>query len=138
MFKLVQRIRDRKKRKGMLFIEIVVVLGLVIAITSWVFMKYSNSQITSRITQMHNDLRTISTAAVAYSASALDGSFPSTVSEAGFTLPAANSRTGIEEKFLPKDMPDPWGGTYTIDTTNRTVSCAGSQKEKVPATKKDF
>ena len=122
----------------MTLIEMLFVLGIILALANWMFSSYSDAQKSTRITQMHNDLRTISVAAVAYSSLAKDGSVPTAVTEAAFTLPAANSLDGQERKFLTGNIKDPWGGTYVIDASKNTVTCAGSEKEKVAPLTREF
>lgn len=140
MFKTIQRLLHQRaqKRKGSMIIEVLFVLSIFLFISGFIFVNLSDSQKTARITQAKNDLRVISTAAVGYSALAKDGSMPTTVSAAAFTLSADNSVDGQEHKFLKKDMSDPWGGSYTIDAANRTVTCAGNDKEKVSPIVSDF
>lgn len=124
----------KKKRNGFSMMEIMIALVVIIALSAGTFFVYSEVQITRKTSQMNTDMRAIAAAATSYSMLSKNGTVPNgTVTASLFALTADNSLDGQARTFLTGDLKDPWGASYTINNTARTITCAGNTADKVPA-----
>lgn len=130
-----------KKRKGFSFMEVLLALVLIVAMSVGAFFALNTAQQTRKMAQMNNDMDAIVNGLLAYEQLNINGSLPATLQACSAGLTAANSIDGASHTNLLKwtksttaanaagvaagagSFVDPWGTAYGYDSAARTVTC---------------
>ena len=130
-----------KKRKGFSFMEVLLALVLIVAMSVGAFFALNTAQQTRKMAQMNNDMDAIVNGLLAYEQLNINGSLPATLQACSAGLTAAQSIDGASHTNLLKwtksttaanapgtaagagSFVDPWGQAYGYDSSARTVTC---------------
>lgn len=119
-----------KKRKGFTMVELVMVLGVIIALGAIALFSYAQVQHMSRMAQMTSDMEAIANGCLAYQALNITSTPPDTLADLVTGLTANESLDGIAHtdfvtstKAPDGNYLDPWGNAYTYDSAARSISC---------------
>lgn len=119
-----------KKRNGFTLVELVMVLGVIIALGAIALFSYAQVQHMSRMAQMTSDMEAIANGCLAYQALSVTSTPPDTLADLVTGLTADESLDGIAHtdfvtstKAPDGNYLDPWGNVYTYDAAARTISC---------------
>lgn len=129
--------KTAKKRKGFSFMEVLLALVLIVAMSVGAFFALNTAQQTRKLAQMNNDMDAIVNSVLTYEALALNGELPETLSACAAGLTAANSIDGAAHTNILKwnrsttnasaaidnnAFKNPWNGAYTYNKVNRTLT----------------
>ena len=141
-----------KKCKGFSFMEVLLALVLIVAMSVGAFFALNTAQQTRKMAQMNNDMDAIVNGLLSYEALALDGQLPATLQACSAGLTAANSIDGASHTNLLKwtksttganaagtaadanSFKDPWGVAYSYNKAARTLSCTPNDPAGEPMT----
>ena len=129
------------KRKGFSFMEVLLALVLIVAMSVGAFFALNTAQQTRKMAQMNNDMDAIVNGLLAYEQLNVNGSLPATLQACSAGLTAAESIDGASHTNLLKwtksttaanaagtaagagSFVDPWGAAYGYDSSARTITC---------------
>lgn len=139
MEKMTKKINElgckARKRKGFSFMEILVSLVLIVALSVGAFFMFNEAQQTRKMAQMNNDMDAIVNGLLTYESLNIDSQLPAGADSEGLKLlvtglPAANSIDGVAHANLVRSTKatdgafvDPWGQAYKYSQSDRTLSC---------------
>ena len=130
-----------KKRKGFSFMEVLLALVLIVAMSVGAFFALNTAQQTRKMAQMNNDMDAIVNGLLAYEQLNINGSLPATLQACSAGLSAADSIDGASHTNLLKwtksttganapgtaadanSFKDPWGQAYGYNSETRTLTC---------------
>ena len=125
-----------KKRKGFSFMEVLLALVLIVAMSVGAFFALNTAQQTRKMAQMNNDMDAIVNAVLTYEALNVSGTLPATLTACATGLTADQSLDGSAHSNILKwtksttsastaakddSFKNPWGGAYTYSQKDRTL-----------------
>lgn len=121
----------KRKKPGFSFMEILVSLVLIVALSVGAFFVFNEAQQTRKLAQMHNDMDAIMEGLLAYEATNIDSELPDDLNQLiSPGLSADESVDGAKHenfmhsyKFGNQGFRDPWGGSYIYTKTDRSLTC---------------
>jgi len=120
-----------KKRKGSLLVDVAIAMIVIMILIIGGLVGYQEIKDNANRTAANQELQTLKSAMVSYIGLSKSSSAPSDLGGLITGLTAANSiDNSAHVNFVQKDgwtssassFVDPWGNTYTLSTTNRTIS----------------
>ena len=148
----ISALRKKSRHKGFSFMEVLLALVLIVAMSVGAFFALNTAQQTRKMAQMNNDMDAIVDGLLAYESLALDGQLPATLQACSAGLTAAQSIDGVTHTNLLKwtksttganaagtaagadSFKDPWGVAYSYDKAARTLSCTPNDPSGSPMT----
>ena len=137
----ISALRKKNRRKGFSFMEVLLALVLIVAMSVGAFFALNTAQQTRKMAQMNNDMDAIVNGLLAYEQLNVNGSLPDTLQACSAGLTADNSIDGASHTNLLKwtkattaanapgtaagegSFKDPWGNAYGYSKKDRTVTC---------------
>lgn len=136
MEKMTKKINElgckARKRKGFSFMEILVSLVLIVALSVGAFFMFNEAQQTRKMAQMNNDMDAIVNGLLTYESLNIDSQLPADLGGLTTGLAAGSSIDGSAHANLVRSIKDtegngtfkdPWGVEYTYSQSDRTLSC---------------
>lgn len=119
------------KRKGFSFMEILVSLVLIVALSVGAFFMFNEAQQTRKLAQMQNEMDAIAEGCLAYEATNIDSALPESLEIlASKGLSADESVDGAAHPSFVNSIKtsgdtfrDPWGVEYIYNRTDRSLRC---------------
>ena len=124
--------KAKNRKKGFSFMEVVMAMALIIAMSVGVFFAVNQAQHTRKMAQMNNDLDAIVAGAETYEALSITSSVPANLEALKTGLKTSESIDGAAHENFVRSVKadgdngtfkDPWGNEYNYDPDARTVSC---------------
>ena len=134
---LKKRFACNNKRKGFSFMEVLLALVLIVAMSVGAFFALNTAQQTRKMAQMNNDMDAIVSAVLTYEALNVSGALPASLTACATGLTAAQSidgsahtnilkwtksTTGASTAATDASFVNPWGTAYTYSQANRTLT----------------
>ena len=134
---LKKRFAVNNKRKGFSFMEVLLALVLIVAMSVGAFFALNTAQQTRKMAQMNNDMDAIVSAVLTYEALNVSGTLPADLTACYTGLTAEQSLDGSAHQNLLKwtksttnsstaatdaSFVNPWGTAYTYSQANRTLT----------------
>lgn len=125
-----------KKRKGFSFMEVLLALVLIVAMSVGAFFALNTAQQTRKMAQMNNDMDAIVNAVLTYEALAVNGQLPASLTACATGLTAEQSidgaahanilkwnkaKVGADTAATDASFVNPWGSAYTYSQSKRTL-----------------
>lgn len=125
----------KQQKKGFSFIEIVVSLVVIIALTVGAFFVYNEVQHPRKMAQMTRDMDAIVTGCLTYESLNINSQPPTSLSKLTTGLSQSESIDGLEHKNIVRstkapdgNFVDPWGQAYEYDQATRSITCVPKDK----------